>query len=181
MTRLSKLISITTLVSFILACNFVTQPIRDVKNVAGTAQSFASALPVETLQALASQIPAETLQALPSMAPTLEALASAMPDFGKYFNPQGAPVEVWNDIPIMPQATVGQEFEGGVYSFKADTTVQEAQNFYKEKLPGLGWDESFSLPGDANGAAMLFSKESKILSVTIASTEGATLVILTLA
>ena len=181
MSRLNKLISITILVLFIIACNFVTQPIRDVQNVAGTAQSFASALPVETLQALASQVPVQTLEALPSMAPSLEALASAMPDFGKYFNPQGTPVETWNEIPIMPQATAGQEFEGGVYSFKADATVQEAQNFYKEKLPGLGWDEAFSMPGDANGVAMIFSKGSNILTITIASTEGSTLVILTLA
>ena len=51
--------------------------------------------------------PVETLQALPSAAPTIEALASALPDFSSYFNPEGTPVSVWNDIPIMPQATAG--------------------------------------------------------------------------
>src|ERR1700752_3482099 len=129
MSRLNKLISVTILVLFILACNFVTQPIRDVQNVAGTAQSFASALPVETLQALASQIPAETLQALPSAIPSFEALAT---EFGNMFNPQGTPVESWNDIPIMPEATSGQEFDEKTYSFKTDATVQEVQNYYSE-------------------------------------------------
>jgi hypothetical protein len=81
----------------------------------------------------------------------------------------------------MPQATAGQEFEGGIYSFKATVSVQDAQNFYKEKLPGLGWKESFSMPGDANGAVMLFSKESSILTITIVSNEGSTVVMLTLA
>jgi hypothetical protein len=182
MSRLNKFISITILVLFILACNFVTQPIEDVQNVAGTAQSIASALPMETLQALASQvasqIPAETLQALPSVAPSLEALATT---FGNMFDPQGTPVEAWREIPIMPQATAGQEFDGGTYSFKANATVQEVQNYYNEQLAGLGWDQTFSSPADANGAVMLFSKDSSILTITIASTEGSTVVILALA
>lgn len=178
MSRLNKIISITILILFILACNFVTQPIEDVQNAAGTAQSIASALPIETLQALASQIPIETLQALPSVAPSLEALATT---FGNMFDPQGTPVEAWREIPIMPQATAGQEFDGGTYSFKANVTVQEVQNYYNEQLAGLGWDQTFSSPADANGAVMLFSKDSNSLTITIASTEGSTIVILVLA
>ena len=171
MSRLNKLVSITILVLFILACNFVTQPIRDVQNVAETAQSFASALPVETIRALASQVPVETLQSLQTV----------IPDFGNYFDPQGTPVEVWRDIPIMPQATAGQEFDNGTYSFKADATLQEAQNYYSEQLKDLGWNQTFSMPADANGAVMIFSKDSNILTVTMASLEGSTVVILTLA
>ncbi|HXQ36086.1 MAG TPA: hypothetical protein VN843_18875 [Anaerolineales bacterium] len=177
MSRLNKLISVTILVLFILACNFVTQPIRDVQNVAGTAQSFASALPVETLQALASQIPAETLQALPSAIPSFEALAT---EFGNMFNPQGTPVESWNDIPIMPEATSGQEFDEKTYSFKTDATVQEVQNYYSEQLPGLGWNQTFNVPADANGGVSVYSKGSNILTLTITAMEGSTVVILTL-
>ena len=182
MSRLNKILSITILILFILACNFVTEPISDVQNVAGTAQSIASALPMETLQALASQVASqvsvETLQALPSVAPSLEALAT---EFGGMVNPQGTPVEAWREIPIMPQATAGQEFDGGTYSFKANATVQEVQNYYNEQLAGLGWDQTFSSPADANGAVMLFSKDSSRLTITIASTEGSTVVILALA
>ena len=58
MSRLTKSISLTILILFILACNTVTQPIQDVQNLAGTAESFATALPIETLKAVASQIPA---------------------------------------------------------------------------------------------------------------------------
>ena len=181
MSRINKFISITILVLFILACNFVTQPIKDVQNVAGTAQSIASALPIETIQALASQVasqvPAETLQALPSMAPSLEALAT---DFGNMFNPQGTPVEAWNDIPIMPEATAGQEFDSKNYSFKTNATVQDVQNYYNEQLPGLGWTKTFDIPSDANGAVMLFSKGSNVLTITMTSNEGSTVVILTL-
>ena len=84
MSRLNKIVSISILVLFILACNFVTEPIRDVQNVAGTAQSFASSLPVETLQALASQVPVETIQALASQVSpeTAQALQTSVSNFG---------------------------------------------------------------------------------------------------
>lgn len=184
MSRLNKILSITLLVLFILACDFVTQPIDEVQNVAGTAQSIASSLPMETLQALASQVasqvPVETLQALPSAVPTLEALASAMPEFGNFFNPQGTPVAVWKEIPIMPQATAGQEFDGNTYSFKVNVTSKEVQDFYGAELPKLGW-QALSMPSQGDAMLMVFSKESNILTVTIAPTDNEIVVLLVLA
>lgn len=172
MSRLSKYLLLSILIVFVLACATVTQPIEDVQNIAGTAQSFATALPVETLKALASQVPVETLQALPS----------EMPDFEGYVNPQGTPVSEWKGIPIMPQATAGEEFtDTPTYSFKADATVQEAQDFYNTQLVDLGWSSFFSLPSDANGAIQAFQKDNNILTVTIADVNGSVLVILTLA
>jgi hypothetical protein len=183
MSRLNKIVSITILVLFVLACNFVTGPIKDVQNVAGTAQSIASSLPVETLQALASQVPVETIQALASQVSpeTAQALQTTVSNFGDLFNPQGTPVEVWRDIPIMPQATAGQESDANNYSFKTGSTLQEVQDYYKAQLKELGWNETFSMPADANGAVMIFSKDSSILTITLASIEGSTVVILTLA
>lgn len=176
MSRLNKFISLTILVLFVLACNFVTEPIRDVQNVAGTAQSIASALPMETLQALASQVasqvPVETLQALPSAVPTIEAFAT---EFGDLFNPQGTPVQVWREIPIMPQATAGQEFDGGNYSFKVNVTSKEVQDYYNAELPKLGWAE-FSAPVQGDTVVMIFSKGSNILTINITSSETETLV-----
>lgn len=172
MTRLNKLISITTLVLFILACNFVTQPVRDVQNVAETAQSIASALPVETIQALASQVasqvPVETLQALPS----------ALPEIGNFFNPQGTPVAEWNGIPIMSQATAGQEHDSSNYSFKATVTVQEAKDFYDAEMIKLGWAQMLSMPGDTEGALLVFSKDSSVVTITITNVDGSTVVLL---
>ena len=183
MSRLNKIVSITILVLFVLACNFVTGPIKDVQNVAGTAQSIASSLPVETLQALASQVPVETIQALASQVSpgTAQALQTTVSNFGDLFNPQGTPVEAWRDIPIMPQATAGAESNANNYSFKADATLQEVQDYYKAQLKDLGWNETFSMPADANGAIMVFSKDSDILTITITSPQGSTVVILTLA
>ena len=170
MSKLNKIISITILVLFILACNFVTQPVRDVQEIAKTAESFASAIPLETLQAL------------PSAAPTFQALASALPDFGNYFNPEGTPVEIWRDIPIMSQATAGQEFtDTNTYSFKAAVTAEEVQDFYNEKLTGLGWSQPFSVPGQSNGAIMVFQKDSTTLTITVVPSDSSVVVVLTLA
>jgi len=177
MSRLSKFLMVLGLIVFVLACNFVTQPIQDVQNLAGTAQSFATALPVETIQALGSAIPAETLQALPSMAPTLQAFAT---DFGNYFNPQGTPLSEWNGVPILPQATAGQEFDSTTYSFKATATATEAQEFYNAQLTKLGWTQSFSMPGGGEAALMLFEKDDQTLTITVSPVEGTIVVLLTL-
>lgn len=182
MSRLSKYLLLTILILFVLACNAVTQPIQDAQELAETAQSLATALPIETLQAIGTQIPIETLQALPSAVPTLEAVASALPDFGSYFNPEGTPVSVWNEIPIMPQATSGEEFtDTETYSFKVNATVEEARNFYDTQLPTLGWTSFFNIPADANGSVQLFQKDDSVLTITIVETEGTVVVILTLA
>ncbi len=172
MSRLSKLLSLSILILFLLACSTLTQPFKDAQNVAGTVQSFATAMPVDTLKALASQIPISTLEALPS----------AMPDIQGYFDPQGTPVSEWKGIPVMSQATAGQEFtDTHTYSFKVDATVKEAQDFYNSQMKNLGWSSLFSMPSNDNGAIQAYQKDNDVLTVTIADVNGSVVVILTMA
>lgn len=185
MLRSSKILIVSIAVLFVLACNAVTQPLKDAQNLAGTAEALGTAIPIETLQALpsaiASVIPAETLQALPSAAPTIEALAT---QFGNTLNPQGAPAQEWKGVPIMPQATAGQEFnESGtsIYSFRASATTQEVQDFYKEKMAALGWEESLSMPGGTEGGFMAFQKDSSFLTIVITTSDNSVVVLLTMA
>jgi hypothetical protein len=182
MSRFIKFLSLLILILLILACNTVTQPFSDAQNLAGTAQAFASEMPIETLQAMASQIPVETLEALPSAMPSVEALASQLAPLGDMFNPQGEPASEWNGIPVMSQATTGQDFpDTKSYSFKADATVKEAQDFYNAELEKLGWSSYFNMPADANGAVLVFNKDSSVLTITIAESGEAIIVILTMA
>jgi hypothetical protein len=182
MSRVSKFLSLGLVVVFLLACSFVTEPFRDAQNLAETAQSVTTLIPLETLQALPSVIPAETLQALPSTVPTLEALASAMPDFGNIFNPEGTPVQEWRGVPVMPQATAGQEFsENNTYSFRANVTVQEVRDFYNEQLSAMGWDQPFTFPMEDAGGLMVFEKDGESLTITVTSAEGSVVVLLLLA
>ena len=163
MTRLSKLLLLLILLVFVLACNFVTQPIDDVQNFANTAESIATSLPIETLQALPS--------ALPTDLPDLE-------DFN-YFDPQGTPLSEWNGVPIMPQATSGQEFNDYTYSFKVNTSIEDAVAYYKDELAKLGWSTAFDLPIEGEGGIMLYSKEDNFLTLTFSMYEGETIVVLT--
>jgi len=173
MSRLSKFLLLIALLIFVLACNFVTQPIDDVQNLAGTAESIASALPIETLQALPSALPIETIQAgIPTDFPDLEEF--------NYFNPQGEPLDMWNEIPIMPGATVGQEFNDGTYSFKVNASVEDAVAYYKTELVDLGWSSTFDLPVEGDAGIMLYSKDDNLLTLTFTFVDGETTVILTL-
>src|SRR5512144_2077250 len=181
MSRLSKVLAITIVVVFLLACNAVLQPVKDAQQLAETAQSIGSVIPVETLKALPSEIPAGTLEALPSLAPTLEAFMTKIPDVGNVLNPQGTPVQEWKDIPVMPQATAGQEFpESNIYSFKANVTAQEVQSFYNDKLTALGWKQPFGAAGQGDAGIMFFQKDNNSLTITIIASQGATVVTLTL-
>ncbi len=181
MPRLSKFLALFTLVLFVLACNFVTQPFRDVQHLQATAQSIGTAIPIETLKALPSQIPAGTLEALPSLVPTIEAMVTDIPGVGNVLNPQGAPVQEWKGIPIMPQATAGQEFpESNIYSFKANVTTKEVQDFYSEKLTPLGWKQPFGTTSQGNTGIIFFQKGNSAVTITVMSSNGSTVVILTL-
>ena len=107
-----------------------------------------------------------------NLASTAEAMASAipsgMPDVTKYLNPQGSPAPDWNGIPIMTQATAGEEFDKNTYSFRVGgVTAQDVQTFYNDKLKAAGWSSPFSAQGGSTGGLMLFTKDSSVLSITI--------------
>lgn len=158
MSRTFKLLVIAALAVFILACNLLTTPIKDVEGVASTAQAFASEMPFETLQALATSVPVQTFEALPS----------AIPDVGQYFDPQGTPLDQWNTIPVMPGATVGQEFSANIYSYTVAASAADVQEFYKQQMETLGWTSPFGFQVSEEGGIMFFQKESEFVTITIA-------------
>ncbi len=173
MSRISKVLLLSFVVVFVLACNFITRPINEAQDAVETVQSLATAVPFETLQALPSAIPVDTL----------EAIASEIPNFDSfnYFDPQGEPVAEWMGIPIMPQATVGQEFpDSNTYSFKVDATPQDVQEFYNTRLTDLGWESVFSLPVGDEGGILSFSNDSNFLTVTISNMDGTIVVVISL-
>lgn len=174
MSRLSKVLALVLVIAFVLACNTVTKPITDVQNVASTAQSFATSMPdiASTMQSIATDMPLSTLEAIPSEFPGLE---TAMPDFANMFNPQGKPVSEWNGIPIMTEATQGQEFSSTNYSFAvpSTTTTKDIQNFYDAKLKDLGWSSMFGSTVSDQGGLLIYQKDNSLLTMTIApSTSG---------
>ncbi|MCC6499917.1 MAG: hypothetical protein IT313_06580 [Anaerolineales bacterium] len=158
MSRILKVLLVVSVVTFTLACSLVTNPINDVKNTANTAQAFAT----EAI-GLATAMPLETLGAIPTQ----------LSQFGNYFDPQGTPVAEWNGIPIMSQATAGQEFDANNYSFKFSGTVKEAVDFYTAALSGTGWSPVITVPGDEQFSSLIYQRESGILTVSITNTDSA--------
>jgi hypothetical protein len=69
-------------------------------------------------------------------------------DIAQYMHPVGAPLKTWHDVPIMPQATAGQEFGAGIYSYTAAATLDQAGQFYAARVKSLG-----TLMGPATGQA----------------------------
>lgn len=151
MTRIYKLTFIAILTVTALACGITSNPLSGAQNLASTAQALASAIP------------------------------TGLPDVTKYMNPQGAPATDWNGIPIITQATAGQEFSKGTYSYKATgVTEQDVQAFYNDKLKAAGWDSPFSAQGGSAGGLMLFTRESQVLTITITKSDQDLVVLLSL-
>jgi hypothetical protein len=169
MSRTAKILLLVMLVVFTLACNAIDQRVNQVQDAAKTVEAIGTAIPIETLQALPSVLPQETI----------EAVASEMPDFNSMFNPQGTPVSEWNGIPVMPQASAGQEADANNYSFKFAGTTKEAVDFYNGEMVKLGWTSLFSVPGNDSGAVLAFQKDSTVLTITIVTTDANTVVVLT--
>ena len=159
MSRGLKFLGFIVIVLSLLSCGLFSGPVRDADNLAKTAQAIGSAIPVGTL----------------------EALGTGMPDLENAFNPQGEPVQQWKGIPIMPQATAGQEFaQKAAYSFKANVTIKQVQDFYVEKLKALGWSQPYDIPTEEDAGLLIFQKGSNILTIAITASEDAAVVILTM-
>ena len=104
-----------------------------------------------------------------------------MPNAGNILDPQGTPVREWRGIPILPEATLGQEFsEDNAYSFKAKITAENVQDFYGERLAELGWSQPFDDPFDAQGGMLVFRKEAASLAISVTSTDDSVVVLLVL-
>jgi hypothetical protein len=160
MPRSSKLFLALALIAFALACNAVTQPISDAQEAVSTVQSA-----VTQVSEFTTAIPLETLSALPTQ----------FSQVGDYFNPQGAPVAEWNGIPIMPQATAGQEFDANNYSFKYTGSPKEASEFYSDTLGPAGWSPMVT-SSDDQGGLLIYSKDSAFLTITITTVDGGVVV-----
>jgi hypothetical protein len=79
----------------------------------------------------------------------------------------------------MPEATAGQEYSTGTYSYKTPLMEQtEVESFYDSNLEALGWTSEFSTSAGAQGGILVFSKEGKVLTVTVVKSDQDTVVLL---
>jgi hypothetical protein len=177
-TRFIALLILLVLIS--LACNAVTQPLNQAQEVVETAQSLATAMPVETLMAIPSALPTELSGFDLTSVPGFD--ATNMPFTPDCFDPKSDPQKEWNDIPVMPGALAGEECTD-MYVFTVAAAAEEVKVYYDEALKNLGW-EIFPGMGDtgAGGLFLIYQKDGAILSIIVTPStqkEGVLLVMLT--
>ena len=156
MDHLRRYVLLVFLLFGALACSLTSAPAAPTATVQVFPTTGPSETPASTATVQALDTPAPTETASPSDTP--DPLLQLMPmpilnlmSISQYFNPVGQPAQTWNGIPIMPEATAGQEFKpGAVYSFKAAATIAQGVSFYRAKISALG----FFLNGEpATGSA----------------------------
>lgn len=164
MFRLRKYLIVIPALIFILACQVFSRPLQQAQDVAGTAAAIATQggqLVTQVSGYVTNIPPMETFVSIPTGIPGLP---------GSILEPKSSPLSEWMGIPIMPQASVGDESEG-VYTYRVDATSDEIQEYYKAALPALGWESSFSMPV-AETAILIYTKGEQVLSITIMPSEG---------
>lgn len=73
------------------------------------------------------------------------------------------PLAEWNNIPIMKEATAGQQIDTHTYTFKVPSDTGTIASFYTAKLKSLGWSIK-----DNQMLGMRFTKDKSTLLVTLA-------------
>jgi len=56
-------------------------------------------------------------------------------------SPVGSPLQSWHDVPIMPQATAGQDMSS-IYIYRPHATLDQARQFYTSNSQSLGLTNS---------------------------------------
>ena len=79
------------------------------------------------------------------------------------FSSTDKPLANWNGVPIMPQATAGQQANNGTYMFKVPVDSETIESYYSDKLKSLGWNLA-----DSRWQGMKFTKDKSVLLVTLA-------------
>lgn len=183
MTLLRKYALLVVLLIGALACSLTAVPATATPAPPASPTAGSTDTPAFTATVAATDTQVPTGTASPSDTP--DALLQGMPapftnlmGIGQFFNPVGQPAQAWNGVPIMPEATAGQEFKpGAVYGFKATAAIAQGVSFYKSKMPPLGFslytDTITGSTGSGSNAmhnsVLYFLKGSQILLIYIAS------------
>ena len=95
-----------------------------------------------------------------ALASTYENLTSGQP---VAFDVTDKPLDSWNDVPIMTQATAGQQVDDTRYAFRVPEDSGTIESFYKDSLTSLGWSLA-----DSRFMGLEFTKGKLTLLVTLA-------------
>ena len=157
MSKTLRFAPLSVLVLAGIACSLITAPISEAQNLASTAEALATTLP----------------SGMPEV--------PGMPDVTGFLDPSGTPASEWHGVPIMPEASSGEEFQQNTYSFRVPSaTGLDVEEFYDAQLESLGWTSTVRPNVGAAGGYLLFTKGTSVLSILATASEGGLVVLLIL-
>jgi hypothetical protein len=81
--------------------------------------------------------------------------------------PEGQPLEIWREVPIMPEALKGDESDEDAYIFTIISTREEIETFYTNELQKLGWALLAVGQGETGAVLMIFMSDNGSFTVSI--------------
>ncbi len=138
--------------------------------------STSTTSPTVTSTDIPTAVPSATVDPLAATQLAMMGSMGAITNASLYFHPVGTPLSNWRSIPIMPQATAGQEFSGYIYSYTAAATLDQARLFYGAKAQSLGFSMApgSGYAGTGNNAQHNVSFVSYNLTLYLASFDNNT-------
>lgn len=187
MSRLYRFSLLVLVVVCTLACGAVATPTAtsvptsipptNTASFTDTPAATNTALATNTIVASATPVPTDTAVAITDTVNPIVALQTQLvgTEFAQlgpmahltgfmtlYASPVGTPLKSWHDVPIMDQATAGQEFQSDIYSYKADATLKQAADFYNAQNQKLKWNCFPMATGSAGSGNQMTHNETFI-------------------
>ncbi|HTX91084.1 MAG TPA: hypothetical protein VMC09_07700 [Anaerolineales bacterium] len=186
MSRIRKALWVIP-VFFLMACNLVSQAAAPQTQPPVQTQAIPVTAATDTLPAATdtaaptvppTQAPTDTATAFvpATLDPDTATTAAMMGSMGElmnirqYFNPVGAPSKSWHNVPIMSQATAGQEFTPFVYSYIATATLDQARKFYAGKTSTMGFAGTVATGSSGSGSQAAHNVDFVSYALTIVLT-----------
>jgi len=175
MFRVQKYLIVIPALLFVLGCQLVSQPLQQAGDLVSTAQSLQTDVGGVSTQISGFATDAGDISTQAAGIATEFLGDSTSEPVGT----SGPAAEEWKGIPIMPEATSGQDL-GGIYEYHVNAKPEEIANFYSSHLKDDGWSELFSSPYTSGAGLMTFTRGSETLVITYSdNSDGKFLVTLT--
>ena len=133
------------------ACNSAVQSVPSTQVPASAQMPVATGTPTSFTTDTPAQTPTSTpvpVTATPTLQPASATMIYSLVSTGallegtQMLSPVGSPLQSWHEVPIMPQATAGQEFSNIMYIYRAHATLDQARQFYTNNSQSLGLTNS---------------------------------------
>jgi hypothetical protein len=122
-----------------------------------------TAQPSESPVIIPTQLPTE-----PPLSPTdTPESPTSEPVQGTSLPDTGAPPSLWNEIPILSDATEPIE-DGNTYSYATASSIAVVQDYYEQTMPKLGWELLSSGEGETVSQMMIFQKGDQNATIALA-------------